>query len=89
VNRRATIIRHAIANLMLDAGRDLGQGGYPGFNAYGDKGVLSPGLWSAAFLDYWTRAKAPAALPSFGLSVEVERITRGATPIATISIRRD
>jgi hypothetical protein len=79
---------HLITEMMLEAARNLGQTGYPGLNAFGDKGTLSPGLWAAAFLDYWSRAKAPAALPSFGFSMEVERITGGATPVATLTLRR-
>jgi hypothetical protein len=80
---------HAIANQLVDASRNLGNNpNYAGLNAYGSKGTLNPTLWSTFFLDAWARAKAPAPLPSFGLSMEVERITGGDTPVATLKLRR-
>jgi hypothetical protein len=85
----ATDDSHLITEMMVDAARNLGQTGYPGLNAYGNQGTLSPGLWSAAYLDFWTRAKAPARLPSFGLSVRVDRITSGRAPVATLTVARN
>jgi hypothetical protein len=80
---------HTITNQLLDAARNVGNNPfYSGVNAYGDEGTLSPGLWSAYFLGAWGRAKAPAPLPSFGFSMEVEHITSGHTPVATLTLRR-
>jgi hypothetical protein len=84
----ATEDTHLITVMLLDAARTLGQNGYPGLNPFGDKGTLSPGLWAAAYLDFWTRAKAPVALPSFGFSMEVEEISHDATRQATLRLRR-
>jgi hypothetical protein len=61
---------------------------YAGLNAFGSQGTLSPVLWKEFYLDVWARAKAPAPLPSVGLSVDVERIAPGRTPVATLTIRR-
>jgi len=89
----------ALKTFLLDFGgtlaaasevsRNLGDNpAYSWLKFYGDQGMLNPSLWAEFYLDVWGRAKAPAALPSLGLSVEVERIMSGETPIATLRLRR-
>jgi hypothetical protein len=80
---------HWLTNFLLDAAANLGNNPtYAALNAYGDRGTLSPDLWALFYLQAWTLAKAPASLPSHGLSVDVTRITGGQTPTAHLTVRR-
>jgi hypothetical protein len=85
----ATQQAHAAANDLLDIARNVGNNpAYAFLNAFGDKGMLSPGLWAEAYTDFWSRAKMPPLLPAAGVVVDVERITKGDTPVATVTIKR-
>jgi hypothetical protein len=76
-------------NQLLDAARNLGsKPQYSWLNSYGNQGTLNPALWTEFYLDAWARAKGPEQLPSFGFSMEVERITNGGPPKATLKLRR-
>ena len=80
---------HQFTTELVQVATKLGDNpNYSVLNAFGNQGTLSPGLWKESYLDLWSRAKAPAQLPSYGLSVEVERITSGETPVASLKIRR-
>jgi len=80
---------HQFTTQLVERARHLGDNpNYAVLNAWGDQGTLNPRLWTDSYLYYWSVAKAPAALPAFGVSVEVEHITRGATPTATLRLRR-
>jgi hypothetical protein len=76
-------------NQLLEVARNLGNNPrYAWLNSYGNQGTLNPPLWSEFYLDAWARAKGPERVPSFGFSMEVERITNGGTPKATLKLRR-
>jgi hypothetical protein len=84
-----TELAHTFTLDLLQTARNLGNNpNYASLNAFGTQGTLSPELWALSYVDFWSRPKAPPAVPSFGLTVEVEHITRGDTPVATLSIRR-
>ncbi|HEX5704654.1 MAG TPA: hypothetical protein VFX97_15740 [Pyrinomonadaceae bacterium] len=80
---------HTRTNQLLEVARNLGHNPrYAWLNSFGNQGTLSPGLWTEFYLDAWARAKGPEPVPSFGFSMEVERITKAGTPEATLKLRR-
>ena len=80
---------HQQANQLLEVARNLGNNPkYSSLNVYGNQGMLSPAVWAEGYLYNWARAKSPAPLPSFGFSMEVERIITNGTPKATLRLRR-
>jgi hypothetical protein len=82
-------VTHQVSTQLVTVARELSNNpAYAGLNAWGDQGTLSPALWAEYYLDAWSRAKAPAPLPAAGVTLEVEQIRRGSTPVATVVVRR-
>lgn len=80
---------HTLGTELLNRARNLGNNpAYAFLNAWGTNGIVSPELWTAQYLQYWSLAKGPAALPSYGLSVTVESISRHGTPVANVRVRQ-
>jgi hypothetical protein len=80
---------NALAEELLAVARNVGNNpAYAFFNTFGDKGMLSPAFWAEAYTELWSRPKRPPLLPAAGVVVDVERITKGDTPVATLTIRR-